>query len=421
MRQALVFLLGASAAAAEVAVTPATVRGWAGHELGNGVITAGVVPSLGGRVMGFRLGDHEYMWVDQTLAGKAIAVDYTRENPQCWAGGARTWLAPQERWTVDGTAWPPAPTLDYGPWTAEPLIVAGGAGLTTASAVEPDRRWNAAGMRLERRLRLLPGTSRLAVEHVLINASDRHQAWAPWSNVQLAASWGSTWVWFPVRQVGRYAPNGFMWYGDPGWAVGQARPCPGEGIAGVQYLNREGKLGADAPLGWTCLVDRGWAFARRFVIDAKKPYAENGNTVAVYTSGTGSMLEFEAMGPISEMPPGAQAVFSETWAAARVGDGPVRGVVEAGVVLRPLTAGVGGDAGRVVGSFGVFDRGEVVLRLHSANVPDRELWRSAVSPLAALELDVRAEFTGDSLSLVVLAGGQTRELDRQDLPTWVRR
>jgi hypothetical protein len=385
--------------------TEATINGWPVVAQANGVASVAVAPSIGGRVVSFRLDDHEFIFTDPALAGRHKPAD--DPDPQFWAGGGRTWLAPQERWTTDGAGWPPPPRLDYTPWQ-----VRNEAGRIAAiSPVESDPRWNCMGMRIERSVALTADSARVEVTHTLINDSDRHQAWAPWSNVQVKATPGAAWAWFPVRETGQYQPYGFMWYGSPKAAATQGRPHPGLGVAAVQYLHREGKLGADADRGWICSTEDGWAFARQWTIPAKARHTENGNTLAVYTCGTLHLMEVESMGPLAELPPGGRTTFAETWMAARIPVGPVLSVAPGGIVIRHLSIDRTGNAS---GAFGIPDRG--IIRLRQG---DRTLWQGASDPLRPFVLSaiITHEAASDVVCESVASDGTVRLISSWPAPS----
>lgn len=424
------FVLGA-AAAEPVSLRQATVLGWEGHELHNGLLSAVVVPRHGGRILSFRLGEHEFLWTNPDLAGKDFAVDHANLNQHEWIGGGFTWLAPQESWTITGTPWPPPPMHVLSTWEVDSTVQEDGARvLDTRGPAETRAHWNAAGIRLARRLTLHPQSARLQVEHRMINTSDRHQAWGVWSNVQINASVGAGldperfWVYFPVRRDGQYAPHGWMWYGSAGKGADQTRSFGSENVAAVQYMRRNGKLGADSDGGWMCSLDAktGWAFTRRFRVDLRRPYAENRHTIAVYTSGRQPLIEVEVMGPVEQLPPGAEATFSEEWGACRV-EGPVLAVVEAGVISRRLLVDAWGEPGRLSGSYGVLDQGTAVVVFTRVDGTQAEVWQKPVSPLEPLMLHERFDLRDVTTATVVIRPVRGGEwvLDHAEIPERSRR
>src|SRR5271166_759096 len=47
-------------------------RGWAVYRLTNGIVSLYVAPDIGGRAIQMRLGDQEFFFVNQDLAGKVL-------------------------------------------------------------------------------------------------------------------------------------------------------------------------------------------------------------------------------------------------------------------------------------------------------------------------------------------------------------
>ena len=74
-------------------------HGWDGLRLRNGLIEAVCVPEIGGRLMQFRLGRHDFLFMNPDLLGKRFtfeehAGDGTIPNWKNY-GGDKTWPAPQ--------------------------------------------------------------------------------------------------------------------------------------------------------------------------------------------------------------------------------------------------------------------------------------------------------------------------------------
>lgn len=127
--------------------TRGAYHGWTDAiRLGNGVVEAVIVPSIG-RVMQFQFAgeDDGPLWENPALAG-GTASPGARE----WAnyGGDKIWPAPQTGWSeVIGRAWPPPAGFDGLPMKVE----LAGSGVTLISAVDA-----AFGVRTLRRIELRP-------------------------------------------------------------------------------------------------------------------------------------------------------------------------------------------------------------------------------------------------------------------------
>ena len=96
----------------------ATFLGWSALHLDNGLVSAMVVPDLGGRVLQFWLGAHPFLFVNRHLAGKLFTPEenWGDGTIASWKnyGGNKTWPAPQGWSGPDTWAGPPDPVLDSG-------------------------------------------------------------------------------------------------------------------------------------------------------------------------------------------------------------------------------------------------------------------------------------------------------------------
>ena len=74
-------------------------HGWDGIRLSNGIVDAVCVPEIGGRLMQFKLGPHDYLFRNPDLLGKRFSYAEHAGDGQLidWKnyGGAKTWPAPQ--------------------------------------------------------------------------------------------------------------------------------------------------------------------------------------------------------------------------------------------------------------------------------------------------------------------------------------
>lgn len=346
--------------------------GWPGHTLSNGLVTVGVVPAIGGRIMQYDLGKHAFLWVNPAELGKvhAPADDGQWRN----FGGFKTWVAPQHAWRRGMGNWPPPPTLDRGAWTIQsgPADDAS-AVLTLESPIETFDGWQAKGLKMARRCTLTRGSTRLRVEQAVTNGSDHPQVVSLWDVTQMAACHPGVddpdqfWVYFPKHPRSAYGPRGFMSYAtDPGSIPGlsQYHELLGDGLVGVQYLRRGGKLGADSQAGWIAAVDErdGFTYVKRFAVKADAAYPEGPNTVAVYThpDPAAPYVEVEVMSPLAELDPGKGFAFTIDWYATRI-DGPILAVTDVAAVKQRLAVVVKDRRHRVSGTLGVFVEGTAAL------------------------------------------------------------
>jgi hypothetical protein len=361
------------ASAIAVSAAPASIRlvdnhknwGWKAYVLNNGLVTAAVVPDIGGRVMQYDLGDHPSIYVNPAEFGKV----YTPSEDSPWYnyGGYKTWPAPQSYWLRGMGGWPPAPNLDFGRYMAKverdtPDSVV----LWTESSVETFAKWNSIGLKLTRRYTLYHGTSRIRVEQGIINTGATHAIWGVWDITQSIVNhegeqdWDNFWVYFPVRPNSAFGEKGFYVMGGDN-KDGQWGHVPASDIRAVQYLHHTGKVGADSDGGWVCYVDErdGYAYAKRFPYFPNQTYPDGNASVEIFTAGDDlPYLEVEVLSPLVNLVPQASYTFTENWYAAKV-DGPILNVNDAGATKWRLTAKKEGEYVRLEGAYGIFYVGTV--------------------------------------------------------------
>ena len=99
-----------------------TYQGWETLRLANPLIELQILPEIGGRIIQFKLGDREFLWVNPQLAGKFPEPSgLNAEGGWFNIGGDKLWPAPQG-WDND-QQWPGPPdaVLDGQPYECETL------------------------------------------------------------------------------------------------------------------------------------------------------------------------------------------------------------------------------------------------------------------------------------------------------------
>ena len=334
--------------------------GWTSVVMENGLITVAVTPVIGARVMQYDLGGHPSIYANPAEFGKT----YTPTNSSPWHnyGGYKNWPAPQERW-----GWPPPATLDFGVYEAEILMNSPDSSVVyTKGPAETLTKWSAMkGLKFDRRLTIYKGSSRVRVDQILINQSDREMEWGVWDITQCVVNhpgeedWSQFWVYFPIRKESKFGEKGF-WVMSGGEDNPQWKPNVAEGISAVQYLhNKSAKIGADSDGGWISYVDErdGYTYAKRFAYFEEATYPDKGSSVEVYTSDGLPYLEVEVLSPIVPLSPGESYTFTEDWYAAKVG-GPTLEVNEVGAIKTRLAVNVKGKQVDLAGTYGVFYVGD---------------------------------------------------------------
>jgi hypothetical protein len=376
--------------------------------LSNELISLVAVPDIGGRLMSLRLGPHEYLFLNQELAGKTFTAEehYGDGTLASWKnyGGEKTWPAPQG-WGGE-TEWPgpPDPVLDSGRYGGEVFREDDSVGVTMVSPAEA-----ATGLRIHRRVAIRPGASRVWLDLTLENVVERPIRWAPWDVAQLDCS-------LPLPGGGR-GPNTDCWlYIPTDTSSGGERPyrilfgddnpqwhhVVAPGLLGVRYWGLVGKIGVANTAGWLAFADQaaGYVLCTRFSVHPELEYPDGGSTVECWTEAPGApvpasltyrpvgyLLEAEVLGPLRTLGPGEQTTLGIEWGIARC-PAPLLRVNAAGCSHDPLSVVVEGNWARVRGIFGCFDVGRAdLVWLDGA---ERELQRSSLqmtSPLSVLSVD----------------------------------
>jgi hypothetical protein len=419
-------------------------RGWQTVCLSNGLINLQVLPEIGGRIIQFRLGGKEFLWVNPRLAGKlplsnGLAADGGWFN----VGGDKLWPAPQG-WDND-QQWPgpPDPVLDGQPYTLEKVPGQLGETAVRLTSGEDPR----SGVQFSRVLRISQGATRVRFEATMKNVDTKPRRWGIWAHTQLngARADGSghnplMQAWCPLNPHSRFPKGYAVIFGaedNPSF-----QPDAAGGLMRVGYQYKVGKIGLDSHAGWAATVDgaSGAVFVQRFVFEPKKDYPD-GSSVEFWLNGVGRIraynrdmvmtdnavenpyvFESEVLSPYAKLQPGESYTWRYDWYACNIGgDFSVVNCSDVGVVATPLSAKRSPGEARLTGRFGVFAPGKVGVefadpqgrRLGAIELPP------AVSPLKPLVLDTAvaapANATSVRLTLVGANGKAAGELARAEL------
>jgi len=388
----------------EATVEEFSFHGWDGVRLSNGIIDAVCVPELGGRLMQFGLGPHDYLFMNPDLLGKRFTFEEHAGNGELinWKnyGGAKTWPAPQG-WDGEGQ-WPgpPDPVLDSGRYEYETNQDDGRASVLMTSP--PDER---SGLRLRRELSLAQESSRLTLDLSFENISESTIRWSIWDVAQMLCSTADgglnddCWLYIPTDPK-RERPYEIM-FGDDNE---QYQLDAETGLLAVQYCGIVGKIGVHSPAGWIAFADRqtGFVLCMQFPYEPDAEYPDKGATVECWTESPGApspipirspgyILEAEALSPLFTLEPGKVAGHRVTWSAAYC-PAPIVGVTDLGCVHQPLTVDVSDGWASIGGVFGCFLAGRAQVEcLDEAGDVLSRLDLGSISPLRALQLDAVAK------------------------------
>jgi len=433
--------------AANVAISPAVesaYRGWKTVWLSNGLIDLHVLPEIGGRIIQFKLGGKEFLWVNPQLTGKlppsnGLASDGSWFN----IGGDKLWPAPQG-WDND-RQWPGPPdaVLDGLPYALEKLPSKRGETAVRLTSGK-DRR---SGIQFSRSVRVFEGSTRVGFEATMTNIDTRPRRWGIWAHTQLdgrkadgAGHNALLNAWCPLNPRSKFPAGYDVIFGaknNPSFQPDRAR-----GLMRVEYQYKVGKIGLDSRAGWIATVDgaSGAAFVQRFVFEPEKEYPD-GASVEFWLNGVGRIhaynrdmvmpsnaaetpyvFESEVLSPFAELQPGQSYTWRYDWYAANIGGNfSVVDCSDAGVVAEPLSAEWSSGQTRLKGRWGVFTPG--TLRAEFADARGRRLQSLdlplTVSPTKPVVLDTVVATAADaaSVKLVLIGAGGTAvgELAKADL------
>ena len=418
-----------------------TYRGWDSLALTNGLVEVQIVPQIGGRVIQFKLGDFEFLWVNPQLAGKQPPPSGLGPKGE-WLnyGGDKLWPAPQG-WDND-QQWPGPPdgVLDGSPHEAS-VIEASGKSAALRLVSREDKR---SGIQFSRIIRVADGAARVSFDSTMTNIDTKPRRWGIWQVTQLNASnrAGEGYnkeirCWSPINPASIY-PRGycemFGLVNNPSFRVD-----PATQMFSANYKRIVGKVGLDNSAGWVAVVDgaAGYVFVERFTHFPDKKYPDQAsvefwmNGVGQFVCGTKivdakddpvetpHLVECEILSPFAELQPGESYSFRLEWCAAKIGGNyPVLACTPVGVTCEPFTARAADGKVRLAGRFGVFYAAQAALVALDGDGKDLETidLKLPVSPIEALVLDKEEPLAAKAASvrLVLLdsAGKEIGELAR---------
>jgi len=395
-------------------------RTWQGIELNNDYITMKVVPEIGGRVIQYSLGGHDFFWVNKELSGREPPSSGVGPKGE-WLnyGGDKIWPAPQG-WDND-EQWPGPPdaVLDGGPYKAEPIESRGqrvGVKLTSMKDVR-------SGIQFSRSFRIRNDSSRVSIKATMKNIDTKPRRWGIWAVTQFDASNRAGkgynkefYAYCPLNRESAFDKSYRVIFGmvnNTSW-----QPDYGKQMMRVNYQHVVGKIGLDSPDGWVATVDSkaGYAFVHRFEFEPELAYPD-GTSVELWSQGLGEftawgkvnkmtddpkenpyVMETEILSPFASLEPGESYSFSYEWYAAKIPAGAcVTSCNEVGVMCEPLGAKVDGGKLAAQGSFGLFFEGTVdLVFLGQDGWPIGKVGGPIeVSPLEALEIVRILKTVGD--------------------------
>jgi hypothetical protein len=225
--------------------TPSIYKGWKSLCLRNGLLELQVLPDIGGRIIQYKLGGKDYLWVNPQLAGKLPASNGLAADGGWFnVGGDKLWPAPQG-WDND-QQWPGPPdaVLDGQAHTLERLKSnRGETAIRLTSGKDPR-----SGIQFWRVVRLFDGSTRVSFEATMKNVDTKPRRWGIWAHTQLdgAKADGTAHnpllqAWCPLNPQSKF-PQGYgVIFGEKNNPSFQ--PDAARGLMHVQYQYKVGKIG----------------------------------------------------------------------------------------------------------------------------------------------------------------------------------
>lgn len=354
--------------------------GFRAIELNNGTVRAIITPDIGGRVLQFWLGEHPFLFVNPSLAGRLFSADKNTGDGTIasWKnyGGNKTWPAPQGWDGPDQWPGPPDAVLDSGRFAT---LAAGPLRVVVQSPPDPRT-----GLQITRELVLDARGAQARMRRTMRNVSDRTVRWSLWDVTQLeCAARPRCWMTVPTNPRSQFEAGYKVLYGavdNPQWrllapnsshrtsaADFTAHPSDVAGgrIFGIHYAGALGKVGLDSLAGWVAFADPSgeWVFVHQFEPQPGGDYPDGGMSVEVWTHGPGiaagvdfsqpqlrgEFMEMEVLSPLVHLEPGGTSSAELLWSACRC-PGPILHVTALGCIGQPLTV----TGARAQGAFGVF-------------------------------------------------------------------
>lgn len=364
-----------------LSINNAGIAGWPGAVvMGNGIVSITVVPEAA-RILSMNYGGTELFFANREETGQVHGQDAAGE----WHnfGGLRLDVAPQSGWkaTPWGRVWPPPPILNM-PRTLHRV----GEGVVMKTAGDSA---NDLGLQIDAYVRLVEGSTIVAVDQTITNISGAPSRWANWAIAQLAASMGN-----PIARGNSAAfvpPAPDSKHGN-GYAVQMEGPAYSNPIVvssrddpiKIRYNGAQWKFGFDR---------RNWMAFRPFEhssllfimvgkYDPREAYPDDDSVVEYYAAAHMPYVELELLGPLVSLGAGAKRRDPFRFAVTNAMD-PILDVTNVGVVTSRLELK---DAA-LFGVYGVFFRGTACVVATSRDGSEKLLSTVTVTPDVPFELD----------------------------------
>ncbi|WP_109833175.1 hypothetical protein [Reichenbachiella versicolor] len=410
------------------------------HVAKNDFISVAVVPKAAGRVLEYKLGDVESLWVNPQEFGKSYGTSDTVKVGE-WRnfGGYRLVPTPVDNcgWNFQGKKvrrWPPPVMIGDAPYyvtikqneqgTDEIVVESGVQKLPVPTwygkekkFIYPDKVEEE--IKYRRTLSIEDNSSKVFYNHTMTNIGENEieRGWkissqhVSWTDPELQD--GVHFVaYIPFDRELKLHDNEWFHIGvtpDSRWRYVSRNRMPldknnpehvskfynigtnwtGEVAPGIYEChfdyNMMGGISMIAAKPWICYANKTnmTVFAKMFEPYNPELKYEHGVNIEVFNSGleTG-YLETEVKTPLHKLKKGESFDFKEVHAAATVLSLPVLDVNQAGIITKKLMI----EEGQLKGQYGVFVAGELILRGIKDGSTREETSLGKVSPLRGVEI-----------------------------------
>ena len=394
-------------------------RGWQAQQMSNQWVQLTFIPQNGGRLIQFTFDGHPYLFVNPKYAGK-----YFPPTPRQWFnyGGDKLWLLPEgnddeQHWVGNSDL------IDDGPFTFRKISDGRQCEIELIGPADPQT-----GVQFSRTIHLDADSPNVRFHSTMKNVTGHSLEWSMQSVSQYDTSDSAAqsrinpnfWAFTPTNQSSSYLNRYHVRYGP---AQNSSVSVREDGLFAVHYVHMAAELWIDSNAGWLAVLDGAtkYSMVERFQFQEGKPYPGKASVI-FWTNGSGLQLngdgepvlradeegkppfymEAELNSPLCHLRAGESCDFDTEWFPARA-DGEIHGVVDAGIVVKPLHASRM-ENGKIslTGSFGVFFPGRVLVRLYDQQGASIETIPGAdVSPtqLVTLQTEISANAKANRVSL----------------------
>jgi hypothetical protein len=356
----------------------------------NGLVTVLVVPSLGGRILEYKLDAHPMLWVNPDELGQTYdpvqIADGTVTVPDYGGYHSTALFIGDERPAVE----PERSALVNGIWTADILT---GRGQKVEVRLTSPMDSTGTGLQITRNVILYAGSTNVRIVERYQNMGEQPVSIAIKHIAQVPASLSNeekfseeAKVYFPLNPDSRHEEKFVALQTGGG---GQFSAIEDGALMEVSAKGADGAIGADSLGGWAAYMDtkNQWAFVNRFTVNRIEDYPQENSTVTVETNDERSYMTLGVSSPIATLSGQDTAESTVEWYATRV-EAPIRDVTEVAAINTPTEVTKTRDEFKIKATLGVFAAGEVHAFLKNIDsIPVGETVQIEAKPTDMLKID----------------------------------